>query len=91
MDFLSQVSFNKTTSGCDFVIKALSSRILVTLSVGNVKRWMKWLTLLSGSHDMHVKEAHLCTIPPHERDLFRSISQKLGMQELSLFQASCIL
>ena len=35
---------------------------------------------------MHVKAAWVCTIPRHERDLFRSISHKPDMLELPFFR-----
>ena len=55
----------------------------VTCSANEVLYPVKWDRML-------VKGSRLCTIPRHERDLFRSISQKLDLLELSFFQVSCI-
>ena len=55
----------------------------VTCSVNEVIYPVKWDRML-------VKRSRVCTIPRHERDLFRPISQKTDMLELSFFQVSCI-
>ena len=55
----------------------------VTCSANEVLYPGKWDRML-------VKGSSVCTIPCHERDLFRSISQKPDMLELSFFQVSCI-
>ena len=55
----------------------------VTCSANEVLYPVKWDRML-------VKGSRLCTIPRHERDFFRSISQKLDLLELSFFQVSCI-
>ena len=56
----------------------------VTCSANEVLYPVKWDRML-------VKGSRLCTIPRHERDLFRSVSQKLDLLELwAFFQVSCI-
>ena len=50
----------------------------VTCSANEVLHPVKWDRML-------VKGSRVCTIPRHERDLFRSISQKPDMLELSFF------
>ena len=56
----------------------------VTCSANEVLYPVKWDRML-------VKGSRVCTIPRHERDLFRSISRKPNMLELSFFQVYCIL
>ena len=55
----------------------------VTYSANKVLHLVKWDLML-------VKGSRVCTIPCHERYLFRSITQKPDMLEPSLFQASLI-
>ena len=55
----------------------------VTCSAYLVLQPVKWDRML-------VKGSRVCTIPRHERDLFRSISQQPDLLELSFFQVSCI-
>ena len=55
----------------------------VICSANEVPYPVKWDRML-------VKRSRVCTIPRHERDLFRSISQKPDMLELSFFQVFCI-
>ena len=56
----------------------------VTCCANEVLYPVKWVHML-------VKGARvcICIIPRHERDLFRSISQKPDTLEASYFQASC--
>ena len=56
----------------------------VTSSANEVLYLVKWDRML-------VKGSRACTIPRYERDLFRSISQKPDLLELSFLQVSCIL
>ena len=55
----------------------------VTCSANEVLYPVKWDRML-------VKGSRVCTIPRHERDLFRSISRKPDMLELSFFGVTCI-
>ena len=61
----------------------LGAAIRVTCSANEVFYPVKWDHML-------VKGSRVCTIPRHERDLFRSIPQTPNVLELSFLQMSCI-